>query len=50
MLKATVHSELDLYGTYRNSGGTIGAYDQSVVKLFDATIDGASSPPILTAV
>ena len=46
ILEATGLSELDLYGTYHNSGGTIGAYSDgvgpSVVKLFDATIQGGT--------
>ena len=46
VLEATGASELDLYGTYQNAGGTIGAYADgsgpSVVKLFDATIQGGT--------
>jgi hypothetical protein len=46
ILEATGFSELDLYGTYENCGGTIGAYSDdvgpSVVKLFDATIKGGT--------
>ena len=45
-LEATGLSELDLYGTYDNRGGTIGAYSDgvgpSVVKLFDAKIEGGT--------
>ena len=45
-LEATAGSELDLYGTYQNKGGTIGAFSESVgpsvVKLFNATIDGGT--------
>ena len=43
-LEALGLSELDLYGTYDNAHGTIGAYSDgvgpSVVKLFGATIEG----------
>ena len=51
-LEATAASELDLYGTYDNHGGTINAsaegltpeqgFPQTAVKLFDATIQGGT--------
>jgi fibronectin-binding autotransporter adhesin len=51
-LEATAASELDLYGTYDNRGGTINAsaegltpeqgFPQTAVKLFDATIQGGT--------
>ena len=45
-LEATVGGELNLYGTYQNTGGTIGAFSEGVapalVQLFDATIDGGA--------
>jgi FecR protein len=45
-LEATAGSELDLYGTYSNAGGTIAALTDgvapAVVKLFDATIHGGT--------
>jgi hypothetical protein len=51
-LEATAASELDLYGSYDNRGGTINAsaegltpeqgFPQTAVKLFDATIQGGT--------